>query len=134
MTDPIPDGEPMCYGHDFFRGHRDPFHDWLDKVLQWPNPHLVGRRSGLTLHDARGNVHELHVLDVRPGREHTPGVQEWVITVDAGEACRVGLTPESHHATPQHQSLPRPAKTLPMWAEQPNKQRRNKYGPTRGVK
>lgn len=36
--------------------------------------------------------------------------------------------------TPGQQALPRPAKTPPMWAEQPNKQRRTKYGPTRRVK
>ncbi|NKS66366.1 hypothetical protein GS461_09765 [Rhodococcus hoagii] len=134
MTDPIVEGEPTRYGRDFFLGHRDPFRDWLDKLLQWPNPHLVDQRSGITLHDAHGNVHELRILDVQPARERVPGVTEWVITVDAQEARRAGLAPDVRPEAPEQRALPRPAKAPPMWADQPNKQRRTKYRPTRRVK
>ncbi|MBM4489447.1 hypothetical protein GS937_01475 [Rhodococcus hoagii] len=119
MSERIQDGEPMRYGRDFFDGHRDPFRDWIEKILQWPKPHLVDQRSGVTLHDSHGKVHELQVLDVRPGREIVPGVQEWTITVGAHDARRVGLVSEPG-------TLPRPSATPPMWAVQPNRRNRRR--------
>lgn len=44
------------------------------------------------------------------------------------------LTPEDQRPHPVHPAIRRPSHTPPMWANNPSRTRRNKYGPTRRVK
>ncbi|RDI32438.1 hypothetical protein DEU38_103171 [Rhodococcus sp. AG1013] len=68
-------------------------------------------------------------------RGHTEPFKPWLMppnpfmNAEPGGKLPSWLGPDEK---PRH--LPRPSKTPPMWAEQPNKQRRTKYGPTRRVK
>ncbi|WP_238840685.1 hypothetical protein [Prescottella equi] len=44
------------------------------------------------------------------------------------------LTPEDQRPHPIHPAIRRPSHTPPMWANNPSRTRRNRYGPTRRVK
>ncbi|ORL01818.1 hypothetical protein A6F55_19185 [Prescottella equi] len=76
-------------------------------------------------------------------RQHTAPITPWrlpanpLMHAEAGGKLPSRLDPDAgtpRPEMPRQRALPRPAKTPPMWADQPNKQRRTKYRPTRRVK
>ncbi|MDH6279515.1 hypothetical protein [Prescottella agglutinans] len=139
MAEQIPDGEPMHYGRDFAIaiekgnrvGYQDSNGDIIVSAVTSIDPGPRGSQT-ITLDDPRprdktGMPKEVSPLDrlLETVRRVQATVRELALTQDE---------PAPDASTPQQRALPRPSHTPPVWAEQPNKQRRTKYGPTRRVK
>lgn len=155
MTERIPDGEPMIYGKDFELGEQYPYQevkveegdrvgyetpggelvvgtvtdrtehtdgsetitwDTLTVVQMWENPMIRDPITAAEL-NARMRAFAVHI---RP-------------TVDQLEQAFRKISEQARTLAPLMEQA-RPSHTPPFWAEQPNKQRRTKYGPTRRAK
>lgn len=67
-------------------------------------------------------------------RKYTGPIKPWLMPANPFMHAEAGGKVPSWLGQEKPRHLPEPSKTPPMWADQPNKQRRTKYGPTRRVK
>lgn len=107
----------------FIREHTVPFKPW-----KMPDNPLLGADHG--------RLDQSTVEDIRRSRFRTLD-ELWPEGSALDDALSIP-NPLAEIAedptTPQRPALPRPSHTPPMWANNPSRTRRNRYGPTRRVK